>query len=217
MVNVFNSKFCKGRDRKQFLAQLKSKVTKQWDSRERELHRAAVHQAIDRIGTKAEGIVSSQREWYWGSFEVRMFDEDDIEFSSIGDVHGEAGFKDFAERIASSVQRELRSCGFTNIVCHAKRELEDEDAIDAIWSWVLVCPNFYAEVMNMNVDIADDQPAVRTGLEGKCAICFEEKAKLVSFTPCGHTACVECSQRIVGERCHVCRETVEGIQGVFLN
>ena len=59
---------------------------------------------------------------------------------------------------------------------------------------------------------------IRTGLVGKCCICYDEYASILTFVPCGHVACNECEpSNFVGDECPVCRQNVTAVQGVFLN
>jgi len=52
----------------------------------------------------------------------------------------------------------------------------------------------------------------------ECSICQSEVTVRVALRPCGHTACRACAARLVeaGQRCHMCRAEVEGVQPVYI-
>ena len=67
------------------------------------------------------------------------------------------------------------------------------------------------------VEACPNESNERSGLSGKCAVCFDEDVKLLAFVPCGHTACVGCVPDFLRKQCPVCRQHVRDTQGIFLN
>ena len=155
---------------------------------------------------------------------VDHVDKEVQKMACAGKLKGSVVIQDDAGVICDWFWRELGECWLSDEGEYSAWTTAMQKSIEK----ALLCKGYPVAVVDIDndevrvLDLDWSSPAKesevdnsRTGLKGKCPVCWEEDVSLKILLPCGHTNCAGCAQKFVGKACPVCRQHVTNSNDIF--
>ena len=218
MSDVFKDAFCKGKDPKATVKELKDMVEEKrcaWIEQlycrlEEELVHTVLSDALSHYDAVDNALQSDTLDAWIAQSDTLHATIRSTELEKIEELLGHAAVDRVEKAVAERVEKELWSNGFPCVqtVVHTRHVVTVNGLTKSLWG----------DIRSQDASLFDDARSQdpSTSLEGNCAVCFEEGVKLVAFHPCGHTCCGTCVSKLENQ-CHKCRAVICSHHGIFLD